>query len=144
MERPDTDIEDLEDVLVQVMNDEFDVVVDDGSAALVAEKILILREKTRRGEFAEVQALWNEYQLKKDRRDVGTLAFSRMEIGDDVQETDGDDDGDEEDDEDADEEMDVDMMDDAKAPALVRQPKENARPDIDEDGFTKVVGRRKR
>jgi pre-rRNA-processing protein TSR2 len=35
---------------------------------------------------------------------------------------------------------DVDMGD---APALVRAPREKAEPEIDEDGFTKVVGKKR-
>lgn len=140
-ERPDTDAEDLEEVLVQVMNDEFEVVVEDDSAAAVAEEIMQMRGQTTRGEFGDIQARWQEWKIKtdgKERRDGPSLVFRKVEARDDDQETDEDED---EDDDDDDEEEDVDM---AEAPSLVRTSRTRVEPEVDESGFTKVVGRKKR
>jgi pre-rRNA-processing protein TSR2 len=141
-DRPDTDAEDLEEVLVQVMNDEFEVVVDDDSAAAVAEEIMQMRGQTARGEFGDIQARWQKWKTKTNGRDGASL-FRKVEARDEDQETDDDDDGDGDDDDDDDdeEEEDVDM---AEAPSLVRTSRPKLEPEVDESGFTKVVGRRKR
>lgn len=135
-DRPETDAEDLEDVLIQVMNDEFDVVVDDESAAGVAGTIMGMREQVRRGEFGGIQQMWEDWERKsKEKQNAGAM-FKRVEDQD--QESSDDDDEEEEDEEDGDVEM-------GEAPELVRAaPREKVEPEVDEDGFTKVVGRRKR
>jgi len=138
-ERPDTDAEDLEEVLVQVMNDEFEVVVDDDSAAAVAEEIMQMRGQTARGEFGDIQARWQEWKAKTDGkeggRDGSSLVFRKVETRDDDQETD----------EDEDDESDDDDVDMAEAPSLVRTSRRTKfEPEVDESGFTKVVGRKKR
>ncbi|KAL1977365.1 hypothetical protein VTN31DRAFT_224 [Thermomyces dupontii] len=137
-ERPETDAEDLEEVLIQVMNDEFDVVVDDGSAAEVARQIMDLREQCARNEFGTVQSLWAAYQEKMAKKGAGAekAMFKRVE-----NEEEEDDDEDDDDDDGGDEDGDIEMDD---APAPVRAPREKPEPEVDEEGFTKVVGRRKR
>ena len=144
-ERPDTDAEDLEEVLVQVMNDEFEVIVEDDSAAAVAEEIMQMRGQTARGEFGDIQARWQEWKAKtdgKERRCGSSLVFQKVETRDDDQETDEDEDEDEDDgDGDDDDDEDVDM---AEAPSLVRTSRTRVKPEVDESGFTKVVGRKKR
>ncbi|KAA8644247.1 hypothetical protein EYZ11_008060 [Aspergillus tanneri] len=133
-ERPETDAEDLEDVLIQVMNDEFDVVVDDESAASVAVQIMEMKMQTERGEFGAIQEMWETWQRKSAQKGTNAATgFRKVEANDEDQETD-------EDDEDGEEE-DVDMGD---APALVRVPKDKVEPEVDEDGFTKVVGKKRR
>ncbi|KAL1983741.1 hypothetical protein VTN96DRAFT_9913 [Rasamsonia emersonii] len=139
-ERPETDAEDLEEVLIQVMNDEFDVVVDDGSAAAVAAQIMAMREQTARGEFGEIQAMYQQWKEKMDKKGSAAAAmFQKVEARDEDQETDDDEDDDEEEDDDGDEDVEMD-----EAPALPRAPRQKVEPEVDEDGFTKVVGRRKR
>ncbi|CEL05458.1 Putative Pre-rRNA processing protein [Aspergillus calidoustus] len=131
VDRPETDAEDLEDVLIQVMNDEFDVVVDDESAGEVAERIMEVRKAVEKGEFEAVRQMWAEWEAKRGQRGSAVAGFRR---GEDVeQETDED--------ESDDDEGDVDM---GEAPALVRAPRERVEPEVDEDGFTKVVGKKKR
>ncbi|KAJ5776457.1 uncharacterized protein N7511_001468 [Penicillium nucicola] len=125
-ERPETDAIDLEDILIQVMNDEFDVVVDDESAGNVADQIMELKMHTDRGDFAPIQHMWEAWQ-KKSQSKPADGQFQKVE--DEDQETDGDD-----------SEEDVDMDD---APSLVRAPRERVEPEIDDDGFTKVVGKRR-
>ncbi|KAL4803746.1 Pre-rRNA-processing protein TSR2-domain-containing protein [Aspergillus unguis] len=132
-ERPETDAEDLEDVLIQVMNDEFDVVVDDESAGNVAVKIMEVRSMVERGEFGLVKEMWEEWERKKAAKGSATAGFSRGE------DQDGETDDEEDDEEDGN--GDVDM---GEAPQLVRAPRERVEPEIDEDGFTKVVGKKKR
>lgn len=130
-DRPETDAEDLEDVLIQVMNDEFDAVVDDESAAKVGLEIMEMRAQVQRGEFSEIKAQWEAWQKKSEEK--AARMFKQVESKDEDQETD-----DEADEDDAD---DVEMGD---APALVRAPREKPEPEIDDDGFTKVVGKNKR
>ncbi|KAL4970718.1 pre-rRNA-processing TSR2 family protein [Aspergillus stella-maris] len=131
IDRPETDVEDLEDVLIQVMNDEFDVVVDDESAGDVAVKIMEVRNMVERGEYEGVKAMWEEWERRKGSKNAVTAGFKRGE--DEENETSG------EEDSDGDEDMDM-----GEAPALVRAPRERVEPEIDEDGFTKVVGKKKR
>jgi pre-rRNA-processing protein TSR2 len=135
--RPETDAEDVEDVLIQVMNDEFDVVVDDGSAGDVAVKICEIRELCARGEYGEVQAMWVAWKEKTEKKGewgAGGLMFQKVEARDEDQETD------EGEDEDGCEDDDIEMD---EAPAPVRTPREKPEPEVDEEGFTKVARRRK-
>lgn len=130
-DRPETDAEDLEDVLIQVLNDEFDVVIDDESAGNVALEIMELKAQTVRGEFATIQAMWETWHRKSQQKSASM--FQQVEAREEDQETD---------EEGSDEETgDVDMGD---APDLVRAPREKVEPEIDDDGFTKVVGKKKR
>lgn len=137
-ERPETDAEDLEDVLVQVMNDEFDVVVEDESATPVAALIMEIKKGVDNGEFGAVQELLEAWQKKSQQKANNVAAFKKVETNDDDQETDdevdGDDDGVQRGN------GDVDM---GEAPSLVRAPKEKVQPEVDEDGFTKVVGKKR-
>ena len=134
-------MEDLEEVLLQVMVDEFEVVVDDGSAGEVAGRIWRGWEGVLKGDLSELQAM---HALWLERRGKGEkLDFRRGEDEEGV-ETDGESEEEEEwggfpdGDGDGDQEM-------GEAPALVRKKeKERVEPEADEDGFTKVVGKKKR
>ncbi|KAJ5595030.1 uncharacterized protein N7459_001238 [Penicillium hispanicum] len=132
-DRPETDAEDLEDVLIQVMNDEFDVVVDDESAGNVADEIMEMKAQTARGDFGPIQTMWEAWQKKSQQKSAASGMFKKVDARDEDQETD-----DEPDESDG---GDVDMND---APALVRAPREKVEPEIDDDGFTKVAGKKKR
>jgi pre-rRNA-processing protein TSR2 len=136
--RPETDSYDIEDILVQVMTDEFDVAVDDGSAGVVADQIMTLKGRIELGDYEDVDKMWAEFKERMERKGADQSGlFKHVDTKDEDQETDGDED-DEDDDEDEDEEM-------GDAPALVsRPPREKVEPQVDEDGFTKVVGRKKR
>jgi pre-rRNA-processing protein TSR2 len=123
---PATDAQDVEDVLLQVMEDEFEVELDDGSETIVAEAIMQLREETRDGFFGTVDKLWEQWNSRKQKLLSVVDAGPGSESGDSV------------DDEDEDDE-DVEMTD---APAPSRQ-RVKAAPEIDEDGFTKVVSKKK-
>lgn len=129
-ERPETDAEDLEDVLVQVMNDEFEVMVDDESAGDVAAEIMEFKAQTARGEFGAIQQLWETWQKKGQEKASAASMFKKVDVCDEDQET-------EEEDEEEDE--DVEM---GEAPTLVRAPREKVEPEVDEDGFTMVKKKR--
>jgi pre-rRNA-processing protein TSR2 len=134
--RPETDAADVEEVLLQVMTDEFDVVVDDGSAGEIADRICELRAEVMSGEFRRVRTLWEDWKAKGGDKGMKNTLFRRVETGEEDQETDGEDEDGEDD-----EDEDVDMED---APALSQPPRERIEPEVDDDGFMKVVGRRKR
>ncbi|KAK0922092.1 rRNA accumulation-related protein [Friedmanniomyces endolithicus] len=139
--RPDTDVEELEEFLLQVMADEFECVVEDESEVEVARGIWGLR-KGLRGEsggdrlagFRELEGRWrNRGAMKVDFRVIQNEAEDEEE---EEEEWDG-----------FGEDMDVDMTAAEEAvprlvPALVK--KERVEPVVDDDGFTKVVGKKKR
>lgn len=130
------DVEDLEDVLEQVMFDEFEVVVDDGTLEETAAAIWSGRQRVLRGDGSEVQRLTETWEQKRKS--------SKKEI---VQVQTVEEEGDSEEDEewngfdDRRDEMDVD-----DAPSLldVSATNKRAEPEVDEDGFTKVVGKKKK
>jgi pre-rRNA-processing protein TSR2 len=123
---PATDGQDVEDVLVQVMEDEFEVELDDDSEVMIAAGIMQIREETRDGFFGTVDKLWEQWNSRKPQVVKAVQAGPASESGDSI---------DDEDDEDEDVEM-----ADAPAPARTR---EKIAPEIDEDGFTKVVSKKK-
>lgn len=128
------DVEDLEDILEQVMAEEYDMKVEDGTLEEVSRNIWAGRNRVLQGDMSEVDQLmgvWEERQKKKVK--------VQIQQGPDVdQDTD-----DEEEDGNSwngfDDTNDVEMGD-APPPA----PKQKVEPEIDEDGFTKVVGKKKR
>lgn len=134
---PATDALDLEEVMLQVMADEFDVEVQDDSAAEVAEEIIRVRARiVGEGDMAladEVKARWAARGGARAAAGAGYVNAGEKEVETDAEEDEDDDEDDE----------DEDMLD---APALVtpKQPREKVEPEVDEEGFTKVVSRRKR
>jgi len=132
---PDADAEYLEEFMLNVLNDEFDVNVEDGSAEEVADNILELRRLTLKGDFKlvdEMMARWQE----KQRRGGEKVGMKFVEGDDAEEEVDWDSDGADQVEDDEDVEMD-------EAPSLVIAPIDKPPLEIDEDGFTKVVGRRR-
>lgn len=129
-ETPDADEEWIEEFLLQVMLDEFEVNVDDESGADVAEQICRLRKDCGKGNFAEVMAMKERWESRRGN-EVAAL-FERKEAEDGEDES-----SDSEEDED-DDDMDVDMD---EAPQLVRR--EPVAPQVDEDGFTKVTKKKR-
>lgn len=131
-EQEEPDAEYVEELLLQVMLDEFEVNVDDESAFDVAAEIVRLRGQCAKGNFDDVDKLQARWQARKGTKVVFTQG--QDEDGDtDWDDTDGGDDDD-------DEEMD-------DAPALVAagdapKAKEKQAPEVDEDGFTKVTRKR--
>lgn len=132
---PDADVEYVEEFLLQVMNDEFDVNVDDGSGADIAAQIIDMRKLTHQGNFARVDEMYERWTERQGKHG-STLNFKQMIANDEEGETDWDSD-DLEDSADEDQDM-------VEAPALVKMPKEKVEPKVDEDGFTEVVGKKRR
>ncbi len=139
-ERPETDLEDVEDRLLQVMSDEFEVEVDDDSAYEVAQRIMQLRTSTTQGDFSQVDELYRSWQQKKGAS-ASTMFRKAENAEDDDDNDDDDDDDDDEEEEDGDDE-DVEMKDEASTAAP--PPREKQEPEVDAEGFTKVVSKKKR
>ena len=129
-QKPTPDDQYIEEILLQVMSDEFETVIEDGSAEAVAEDIV---------------RLWNETQIGKEDLVVNFEELAEKVRGTmpNVQEqvvSDDEDDWDDENDEDEDGDGD-------EAPRLVERPvskQVTKEPDIDEDGFTMVKGKARR
>jgi pre-rRNA-processing protein TSR2 len=126
LEEPDTS--DVESRLLQVMADEYDVVVDDDSSFEVAEQIIRLRGSCAKGQFNDVDALRTRWLSSKGKKVV------MQQKADPDQDTDWEDD--DEDDDEGDDDEDVNM---GEVPSLVAAPKQKPQPEVDEDGFTKVT-----
>ncbi|ORY61318.1 Pre-rRNA-processing protein TSR2-domain-containing protein [Pseudomassariella vexata] len=124
-EEPDAEY--VEERLLQVMADEYQVAVDDGSSHETANEIIRLRAACARDQFEGVDELRRRFESRKGKKIV-------LQVAPDVdQDTDWESDDDEDDD-------DVEMD---EAPALAPVRKEKPQPEIDEDGFEKVT-RKKR
>jgi pre-rRNA-processing protein TSR2 len=128
-QRPQTDEQDLEEVLLQVMEDEFCAIVEDGSERLVARMILRVKEECAKGDFEGVRRLEGEWRAGRGQGVKGV-------------EIEGEDEDDSEEDDEDDEDGDVEMVDD-EVPQLV-ESKRRVEPEVDEDGFTKVMNRRRK
>lgn len=124
-------IEDVETTLLQVMVDEFDVAIEDDSAYELARQLVNVYTQCAQGDFSEASALDERFRNKKS----GAAGAGFKKVDDQDQDTDWESDEDGEDD--SDDEMD-------EAPALVHAPREKAEPQVDEDGFTTVVSKKRR
>lgn len=135
---PDADVDYVEEFMLQVMNDEFDVNVEDDSGEEIAAKIVGLRKLTLQGDFALVDEMYSKWQERQSKGGGGgKINFQHITRNDDEDDTDWDSDGVEEEDNDGDVEME-------EAPPLVKIPKEKVQPKVDDEGFTEVVGRKRR
>lgn len=132
---PDADVEYVEEFLLQIMNDEFDVNVEDGSGEEIAAKVVGLRKLILQGDFTRVDEMYRQWQERQTKGGTTRIDFQVVEKGEDDDDTDWDSDDMEG------EDVDVDMD---EAPALVRAPKEKVQPKVDDDGFTEVVGKKRR
>jgi pre-rRNA-processing protein TSR2 len=132
---PDADVEYVEEFLLQIMNDEFDVNVEDGSGEEIAAKVVGLRKLILQGDFARVDEMYRQWQERQTKGGSTRIDFQVVERGEDDDDTDWDSDDMEG------EDVDIDMD---EAPALVRAPKEKVHPKVDDDGFTEVVGKKRR
>ncbi|KAF9092277.1 hypothetical protein BGX29_010525 [Mortierella sp. GBA35] len=122
---------DLEDILLQIMNDEFSIMLEDKSEQHISKVLEQLYLDCTHGRYDLVQT------LKQDSQKIsGSLNSSKGQKADDDDDDSSDEDGDGED-------MDVEMGEAAAAPEPVK--KEKPEPIIDEDGFETVVkkGRRR-
>lgn len=127
-DRPDTDNLDLEAVMLQVMQDEFDVNVEDESEVPVAAEIMKIRAQTIEGDFSGVEAVRARFEKRGGKVAKVNVVENKTEEDDDE----------ESDDEDEDDDIE---MDEAPQLAPVREKQE---PEIDEDGFQKVVSKKRR
>ncbi|EXJ90727.1 hypothetical protein A1O1_03831 [Capronia coronata CBS 617.96] len=138
------DVADLEEVLLQVMLDEFEVVVDDGSAEETARNIWSGLPKLKSGDVTELQEMYVKWQEKQKKGGKEVVMIVRGEDKE-AEDTDWDEDDEEEEEWNGlpDRRSDVDMD---EAPPLVDsgRPRQKTEPEVDEDGFTKVVSKKKR
>ncbi|KAH7069654.1 Pre-rRNA-processing protein TSR2-domain-containing protein [Paraphoma chrysanthemicola] len=129
---PTTDSEDVEVMLLQVLEDEFGVRLEDETEVEVAREIMLIRKELGEGKTAMVDKLQKKWESRKGKEaDTGSV---------NVRESNQDAEWDSVDEETDEEDEDVEMGD---APALV-PAKPKPEPEIDEDGFTKVVGKKKK
>ena len=131
---------DTEARLLQIMDDEFDTVVDDGSAYDVANDIVALWTQCRRGQFAGCDALRQRWEAARGKSVRGAFQAGKAPDDDTAWQTDDDDDDDDSEGDDEDEDVNMD-----EAPALVdgQATRSKLEPEVDEDGFT-TVSRKKR
>ena len=128
-DRPDTDVEDVEAVILQVMQDEFDVRLEDQSEEQLAADVIRWRRKCFEfgaqgwADVDKMRERWEEREGKKKGK-IEIIAGSTEGREDEWS-----------DDEDEDGGVDVPMD-------VVMEDKPE--PEVDEEGFTKVTGRRKR
>jgi pre-rRNA-processing protein TSR2 len=130
---PATDTEDVEVLLLEVLENEFGVRLEDETEVAVAKEIMGIRKEVSEGNFATVDALQKKWEARKGK-EVKTGKVQVKETNQDAEWDSVDEESDEDD-----EDRDVDMSD---APPLVAAKPKPA-PVIDEDGFTKVVGKRR-
>ncbi|KAJ9640522.1 rRNA accumulation- protein [Coniosporium apollinis] len=132
---PAVDAGDVQEVLLQYMADEFEVDLDDDSEEGIAERAIGLRREIVAGEFGTLDRLYQKW-VERGGKAVVPRGLQVVEHGGDDEEMDSDD----EDEDDEDEDVEMDGVEDA-APQLVKARPE---PEVDEEGFTKVVGKKKR
>lgn len=128
---PTTDTEDVEIMLLQVLEDEYGVRCEDETEVAVASQIMAIRKEISEGSTETVDRL----QRKWEQRNGKEVATGSVNVQDGEVEGEWD-----SVDEESDEDEDVQM---GEAPQLV-PTKEKVEPEVDEEGFTKVVGKKKR
>ncbi|KAM0331614.1 hypothetical protein ACHAQA_003293 [Verticillium albo-atrum] len=124
------DVEYVEEFILQVMCDEFEVNIDDESGFDVAQQIIKFRNDCAKGKFDELADLQRKWESKKGKK-------VQVAVGESPDQEVDDDDSDLSDDDDDDEDVNMD-----EAPQLVQAPKEKPPPEVDEDGFTTVARKR--
>lgn len=115
----------LEEILLQIMSDEYDVLLEDGGAEPVAKDIVKLWTELKETGTSALVGEWEENAEKSKGQKV------RMEkTTDETGETEGE----------WTDEDEGDSMDEDEAPQLVerREPKKSEEPEVDDDGFTMV------
>lgn len=128
---PQTDAEDVEVMLLQVLEDEFGIRLEDETEVQVAKDVMAIRKEVGEGKTETIDALHKKWEARQGKE----VATGDVNVRESNQDADWDS-VDEESDEDVD-------MDDAPAlvPARPKEPKPE--PEVDDDGFTKVVGKRR-
>ncbi|RKF61403.1 Pre-rRNA-processing protein TSR2 [Erysiphe neolycopersici] len=129
-ENPDADADWIEEFLLNVMFDEFEVNVEDDSAFDVAETIVRLRKDCAEGNWDEVLSMKDKWDAKDRQKKHSLPNYVRGEDQD--SETSGSDE----------EEHDEDVGDDKK----IEEPKSEKLPkttEVDEEGFTLVTKKKR-
>lgn len=121
------DDEYIEDMLLQIMEEEFEVAVEDGSAESVAKDIIKIYEEIKVGKTAAVLRFEEMAEKAKSRK---VDAVQKVASDDEDWEEDSGEDEDEE-------------MEDVPQLVERREPPPRAEPEVDEDGFTMVKGKGK-
>ncbi|KAJ3985595.1 Pre-rRNA-processing protein TSR2-domain-containing protein [Lentinula detonsa] len=139
---PRVDPEDVEDTLLQIMADEFEVHVEDGSAEILGKDIVRLwgaiinsADTGSRISSSASEKMVQEWESRAEitkGRKVHAHYQEAIEEDGDWEDDDSDDD---------DEDNDLPM---AEAPQLIDHDHSRREPEVDEDGFTLVSSRRKR
>lgn len=129
-EPPDEDY--IEDMLLQMMADEFDTVLEDDSAQGVAKDIMKLWNTISTADGLQLVQSWETQAQKMKGKKIAS-----QRVVDETEETDGESGSSDGEDEG---EMEVD---DEEAPKLLdrRARREREEPEVDEDGFTLVKGK---
>ncbi|KAF1999262.1 hypothetical protein P154DRAFT_437520 [Amniculicola lignicola CBS 123094] len=130
---PATDNEDVEVLLLQVLEDEFEIRLEDESEVVVAEQIMKIREQTAQGDYTAVEELQTRWEARKGKP-VSTAKIQVIEHKQDAEWDSVDEESG------SDEDGDVDMAD---APPLV-PAKPKPAPQVDDEGFTRVVGKKRK
>ncbi|KAF2803157.1 uncharacterized protein BDZ99DRAFT_468495 [Mytilinidion resinicola] len=132
-EDPGTDALDIEVVLLETIEDNFLVRLETDSEVKIAQNIMKIRDEISKGNFSTFDALHAEWLKNKDK----PLQKGKIRVVETNQDWEGDSVDEESED---DEDDDVSMTD---APPLV-PVKVKPVPEVDEDGFTKVIGKKGR
>ncbi|OMP86668.1 hypothetical protein BK809_0003840 [Diplodia seriata] len=118
------------------MEDEFEVRLEDESEVAVAATVVKIKDELNNNVFETVDAMERRWRQRRGKGPNLTNVEVVQEGTQDKSDSDDDADDDVEDDDD------TDM---GEAPQLVAaEPKEKVEPEVDEDGFTKVVGKKRR
>ncbi|KAJ6598446.1 Pre-rRNA-processing protein TSR2-domain-containing protein [Mycena vulgaris] len=124
---PTPDDQYVEEILVQVLADEFDTDLEDGSAEPVAQDIVRMWDETRIGREDLVLKFETKAETIRGKRAVAQeVAHADAEEWED-EDDDGEDSG---------------MDDEEQVPQLI-EPRQREEPEVDEDGFTMVKGKGK-
>lgn len=130
---PPLDYDDLADMIHQMISDEFEANIEDGSIDAVSGDIIRLWRDILRP-AADAQPSTIVEALERKAGDVKGKSVQATK-GEGLQMVDGDSDSDWDDEADEDEEM---QIDGAEAPQLVATERERQEPVVDDDGFTLV------
>ncbi|KAG8849757.1 hypothetical protein FRB91_009616 [Serendipita sp. 411] len=126
----------IEELLLQMMADEFDCVVEDLSGEIVAKDVIKLWEDIKKGAIEESVKYWEEKEKALNGKKL-EYAFSKK--GDDTDWVDEEEEGSSEGDDGTEEEVELSnqMEVDENVPDLIDQGSKSE-PVVDEDGFTLV------
>lgn len=122
------DLDSVADLLFDILLEEFEIEVEDGSPVEIAKQIIKLWSDAKQGIETEILRLEEEEAKTSKKKIVATQGADQSEVSD------AEDWSEDDDDEDI-------VMDGETAPQLVERQKEKEEPEIDEDGFTMVKGK---